>query len=95
MSHVENTNSEEIEKFSREVIHYLIKHPQTSRDKITNVKGRIGKKYKFKKVIKNATILRFVKEEEKELITKLLKRRTTRTLSGVSVIAIIDRKSVV
>ncbi len=44
MPHVENTNTGEIEEFSREVIGYLIKHPQTSRDKITNVKGRIGKK---------------------------------------------------
>ncbi len=50
MPHVENANIEKIEEFSREVIDYLKKHPQTSRDKITNVKGRIGKKYKFKKV---------------------------------------------
>jgi elongator complex protein 3 len=91
MPHVENANIEKIEEFSREVIDYLKKHPQTSRDKITNVKGRIGKKYKFKKVMKNATILGFATEEEKELITKLLKRRTTRTLSGVSVIAIMTK----
>jgi len=91
MPHVENTNTEKIEKVSREIIEYLIKHPQTSREKITNIKGRIGKKYRLKRVIKNATILNFATEEEKDLIIIHLKRRTTRTLSGVSVIAIMTK----
>jgi len=91
MPHVENANTEKIERVSREIIDYLIKHPQTSREKITNIKGRIGKTYELKRVIKNATILSFATEEERDLITKLLKRRTTRTLSGVSVIAIMTK----
>jgi elongator complex protein 3 len=78
-------------KISREIIEFLLKHPKTSRQKITNIKGQIGKKYSYKKVIKNATILEFATENEKRVITKLLKRRSTRTLSGVSVIAIMTK----
>ena len=87
----DSTNNENESEISREVINYLIKNPQTPRYKITNIKGRIGKKYMYNKVIKNATILSFATEEEKKIVTRILKRRTTRTLSGVSVIAIMTK----
>ncbi len=86
---IENTNI--IEKISRDVINYLISNPGTSRQKITNIKGRIGKKYKLNKVIKNATVLNFATPEEKKIIIQVLKRRTIRTISGVSVIAIMTK----
>ncbi|MFW9894543.1 MAG: tRNA uridine(34) 5-carboxymethylaminomethyl modification radical SAM/GNAT enzyme Elp3 [Candidatus Thorarchaeota archaeon] len=79
---------EKIELISREIINFLIENPHTSREKITNIKGKIGKKFDYKKVIKNATILDFATPAEKEIILPILKRRSTRTLSGVSVIAI-------
>ncbi len=78
-------------KISREIIEYLMENPQVSREKITNIKGRIGKKYHYKKVIKNATVLHHATPEEQEIITQILKRRRTRTLSGVSVIAIMTK----
>jgi elongator complex protein 3 len=85
------SNTEKIKKFSRDVIDYLLKHPKTSKDKITNVKGQIGRKYKFNKVIKNAKILEFATVDEKEIVNQILKRRITRTISGVSVIAIMTK----
>lgn len=88
---MKNITSSIEEKIAREIINYLIKNPKTSRKKITNLKGQIGKKYKYNKVIKNANILNFATEEEKSIITKLLMRRTVRTLSGVSVIAIMTK----
>ena len=91
MGHSEDLNSDIIKLISREIIDFLIKNPDFSRQKITNLKGRIGKKYKHPKVIKNATILHFVSEEEKSIITIFLKRRMVRTLSGVSVIAIMTK----
>jgi elongator complex protein 3 len=66
----------------------LLNNPGISRGKITSIKARIGKKYHHSKVIKNATILNFATEKEREIVTQILKRRKTRTLSGVSVIAI-------
>jgi len=91
MGHSEDLNSDTIKQIAREIIDYLIKNPDFSREKITNLKGRIGSKYKHSKVIKNATILHFASEEEKSVINKLLKRRTVRTLSGISVIAIMTK----
>ncbi len=87
-------NSEDLTKLehlSKEIISYLMKNPQSSRKNITNIKARLGKKYKIENVIKNATILKYASPEEKEFITQILKRRRTRTLSGVSVIAIMTK----
>jgi elongator complex protein 3 len=85
---LENTNQEIERKIAREVIKYLLNTPDISRGKITNIKAKIGKKYNHTKVIKNATILDYATEKEKEIVIQLLKRRKTRTLSGVTVIAI-------
>ena len=87
----ESNDSEKVKKISREIIDYLMQNPQISRDKITNIKGRIGKKFQYDRVIKNATILDFTTTEEKKILLQILKRRSTRTLSGVSVIAIMTK----
>jgi elongator complex protein 3 len=84
-------DSDKLEKISREMINFLIENPNTPRHKITTLKGKIGKKYFHDNVIKNATILQFASSEEKRIITPLLKRRKTRTISGVSVIAIMTK----
>ncbi|MFX1481146.1 MAG: tRNA uridine(34) 5-carboxymethylaminomethyl modification radical SAM/GNAT enzyme Elp3 [Promethearchaeota archaeon] len=91
MNHLENNNQEINRKIAREVIAYLLKNPETARGKITRIKARIGKKFNHTKVIKNATILNFATEKEKEIITQILKRRKTRTASGVSVVAIMTK----
>ncbi|MFX0036935.1 MAG: tRNA uridine(34) 5-carboxymethylaminomethyl modification radical SAM/GNAT enzyme Elp3 [Candidatus Hermodarchaeota archaeon] len=91
MCSLEISNKEKLKLISREIIEYIIKNPNTPHKKLTNIKGRIGKKYKCDKVIKNAVILDYATLEEKEIITQILKRRKTRTLSGVSVIAIMTK----
>ncbi len=48
----ESNDSEKVKKISREIIDYLMQNPQISRDKITNIKGRIGKKFQYDRVIK-------------------------------------------
>jgi elongator complex protein 3 len=87
----EITNSETVKKISREIIDYLMIHPNFPQQKITNLKGKFGKKYKYHKVVKNAQILSYATEEELGVILQLLKRRKTRTISGVSVIAIMTK----
>jgi len=87
----ELTNSETVKKISREIIDYLMIHPDFPRQKITNLKGKFGKKYNYHKVIKNAQIIHHATEEELGVIIQLLKRRITRSISGVSVIAIMTK----
>ncbi len=87
----ELTNSETVKRISRDIIDYLMIHPNFPRQKITNLKGKFGKKYSYHKVIKNAQILHHATEEELGVILQLLKRRITRSISGVSVIAIMTK----
>jgi elongator complex protein 3 len=87
----ELTNSETVKKISREIIDYLINHPTFPQQKITNLKGKFGKRYNYHEVIKNAQILSYATEEELRVINQILKRRKTRTISGVSVIAIMTK----
>ncbi|MFW9881963.1 MAG: hypothetical protein ACFFG0_53550 [Candidatus Thorarchaeota archaeon] len=91
MEQSDNIKSSIVKKIAREIIDYLLVNPKTSRRKITNLKGQIGKKYNYNRVIKNATVLHHATNEEKEIINKFLKRRITRTISGVSVIAIMTK----
>ncbi|MFX1256480.1 MAG: tRNA uridine(34) 5-carboxymethylaminomethyl modification radical SAM/GNAT enzyme Elp3 [Promethearchaeota archaeon] len=91
MEYLEDSNSNIIDKIAREVIDYLINNPNVSKDKITNIKSRFCKKFNYNKVIKNATILSYASKKEKSIIAKLLRRRAVRTLSGVSVIAIMTK----
>ncbi|MFX1273968.1 MAG: tRNA uridine(34) 5-carboxymethylaminomethyl modification radical SAM/GNAT enzyme Elp3 [Promethearchaeota archaeon] len=91
MTRSEEQDGEKIEKISRATINYLLDHPEISKSKITNIKAKFAKKFSYNGVIKNATILELATKEEKEIITKILKRRKTRTLSGVSIIAIMTK----
>ena len=84
----EFSNSEKQELVSRDIIRFLMKNPNYPRHKITNLKGKLGKKYDLNNVIKNATILKYANDEERKILIQLLRRRKTRTSSGVSVIAI-------
>ena len=68
-------NSETVKNISREIIDYLMIHPNFPRQKITNLKGKIGKKYNYHKVVKNALILSYATKEELGVIIQLLKRR--------------------
>ena len=84
----EFSNTEKMELISRDIIRFLMENPNYPRHKITNLKGKLGKKYNLNNVIKNATILKYANDEERKMLTQLLRRRKTRTSSGVSVIAI-------
>ncbi len=80
-----------IKKIARATIEYIKKHPQISKERITNIKGKFAKKYNYNSVIKNATVLEYLKKDEELKVLPILKRRSTRTLSGVSVIAIMTK----
>ncbi|MBN1803407.1 MAG: tRNA uridine(34) 5-carboxymethylaminomethyl modification radical SAM/GNAT enzyme Elp3 [Candidatus Lokiarchaeota archaeon] len=89
MSQVNDINK--VKQIARATIDYIINHPNINKSKITNVKAKFAKKFSFNGVIKNATILEMATKEERKVITQILKRRKTRTLSGVSVIAIMTK----
>ena len=51
----------------------------------------VARKLKLDKTPSNAEIIRFLKPDEREKLLKILKRKKTRTISGVSVIAIMTK----
>ncbi|MFX1594920.1 MAG: tRNA uridine(34) 5-carboxymethylaminomethyl modification radical SAM/GNAT enzyme Elp3, partial [Promethearchaeota archaeon] len=91
MTQSKENSVEKVKKIARATIDFLITHPQINNLKITTIKAKFAKKFSYAGVIKNATILDMATEEEKQVITQILKRRKTRTLSGVSVIAIMTK----
>jgi elongator complex protein 3 len=96
MAPYKDRDNKTVKKIAIDTVHYLLNHPNIKRKKVTNLKGKIAKKHDYNKVIKNATILKYADElelekDEKKLINKLLRRRSTRSISGVSVIAIMTK----
>ena len=75
--------STQVEEYVRESIKYV-----NSRDELEKLRLHVTKTFHLKKVISNTDILLMLKEEEREKYGELLVRKPTRTLSGVSVVAI-------
>ncbi len=80
-----------VKKISKDIIKEIINNPIASRKKINNIKCQICKKHHYNKVIKNAVIFSHATEEEKTKIVDVLRIRVFRSLSGVSVIAIMTK----
>ncbi len=72
----------------REIIKELIKNPSYPKERITQLKNRVLKKYPISHTMKNSEIMEYATEYELEIILPILRRRSTRTISGVTVVAV-------
>ncbi|MFX0100774.1 MAG: tRNA uridine(34) 5-carboxymethylaminomethyl modification radical SAM/GNAT enzyme Elp3 [Candidatus Hodarchaeota archaeon] len=79
------------QKACREIIFELLNLGNKKKNTLNSIKSKYCKKYSLKMVPKNAQILKLATEEERELLIPFLRRRKTRTLSGVSVIAVMTK----
>jgi elongator complex protein 3 len=75
----------------REIIESLMRIPSPSYYDVNHTKTRVAAKYKLGKVPSNAEIIRLLKTEEKRRLLSLLRRKITRTISGVTVIAVMTK----
>jgi len=90
----EPANSDQVtEATAREIIEYLLAHPNVPKRQLTAIKCKIWKKYRFQSVIKDSTIASYATEEERRELSHILRRRMTRTLSGVTVVAVMTAPS--
>lgn len=88
----EETELDDVTKdTARELIEFLLAHPDIPKSKFTQIKCRIGKKHHYVNTMKDSTILLYVKPDEMEKIGWFLRRRLTRTLSGVTIVAIMTQ----
>ena len=84
-------DDERYEATCKDIIDELLKNKKITPNFLNNIKNKVCKKYSLGKIPKNADILAKASEEEKEILIPILQRRKTRTLSGVSVIAVMTK----
>ncbi|MCD6431944.1 tRNA uridine(34) 5-carboxymethylaminomethyl modification radical SAM/GNAT enzyme Elp3 [Candidatus Bathyarchaeota archaeon] len=75
----------------REVIESLMNLPSPSRDDVNRAKMRIAAKYRLGKVPSNSELIPLLKPDEKSKLLPLLRRKTTRTISGITVVAVMTK----
>ena len=78
----------QLECACREIIRELIENSTYPRNKITQLKNRILRKYSISHTMKNSIIMEYATEDELDIILPILRRRSTRTISGVTVVAV-------
>ena len=79
------------EKVCREIIETLMKSERLSEKYVERVIKKVSKKYRLKDMPKKVEILSFCKPEEKKKLLEFLRKKPTRTLSGVSVITVVAK----
>lgn len=75
----------------REIIETLMRIPLPNFDNVNSIKMHIAAKYKLEKVPSNSEIIRLLRKEEKCKLLPLLRRKATRTISGVTIIAVMTQ----
>jgi len=75
----------------REIIETLMRIPSPSRDDVNRAKMQTAAKYQLGKVPSNSDLISMLKAEEKRQLLPFLRRKATRTISGVTVIAVMTK----
>jgi elongator complex protein 3 len=75
----------------REIIDGLMHVPSPNHDDLNRLKLRTSAKYQVEKVPSNSEIIHLLTTEEKRRLLPLLRRKITRTISGVTVIAVMTK----
>ena len=84
--------SGENENALREIVASLMRIPSPSPDDVNRIKMRVAAKYRLKKIPSNPEIIAFLqREEERRKLLPVLRRKATRTVSGVTVVAVMTQ----
>jgi elongator complex protein 3 len=75
----------------REIIENLMKIPKPTEQAVTLQKIRVAGKHSLKQIPSNAQLIAFLKANEKRKLLPVLRRKATRTISGVTVIAVMTK----
>jgi len=75
----------------REIINALMLLPSPTHDEVNRVKTRVAAKHQLERVPSNAEIIHALKPKEKLKLLPVLRRKATRTISGVTVVAVMTK----
>jgi len=76
------------EEALREIIQTLLLNPKASHEDIHRTKVQIAQKYRLNRIPSNPEIINKLTPEYKQRLLPLLRRKSTRTISGVTVVAV-------
>jgi elongator complex protein 3 len=77
----------------REIIQRLMDIPSPTKKDLDYVKMKAAKEYSLGKVPSNAEIIKHLKPEESAKLLPILRRKVVRTISGVTVVAVMTKPS--
>jgi elongator complex protein 3 len=77
-----------LDRALREIVEKLLQIDVPSRSDLDQVKIDVARHHKLPRIPRNSEILATLTEEEAELLLPILRRKEARTLSGVSVVAV-------
>ena len=77
-----------MEKACRIIINDIINGKISTRKELEVEKRQLCRNLKLSKFMSNSDILEYAKPEEKEIVATILKKKPTRTLSGVAIVAV-------
>ena len=77
-----------MEKACRIIINDILNGKISTRRELEVEKRQLCRDLKLSKFMSNADILEYAKPEEKEIVSGILKKKPTRTMSGVAIVAV-------
>ncbi len=75
----------------REMIDRLLETPSLDRTAVDRVKIEVSRRYGLERIPRNSEIIRLLTLEESEVLLPLLRRKMSRVMSGVSVVAVMTK----
>jgi elongator complex protein 3 len=76
---------------NREIIETLLKIPQPTARDVSLAKMKIAEKHNLKRIPSNSELISCLKPDEKEKLLPILRRKITRMISGVTVVAVMTK----
>ena len=74
----------------REIIEQILNNKETNLE-LNRLKNKICQKYNLNKVPSNSEILSYATEQERQCLLPLLRRKRTRTISGIAIVAVMSK----
>jgi len=79
------------EEAYREIIQSLMKIPNPTKEDLNLIKVKVAGKHNLGKVPSNSELIRHLKPEEKKKLLSILRRKIVRTISGVTIVAVMTK----
>ena len=78
-------------EIARELIDHLMELPEPTSKDVNAAKMIFAEKYNLKAVLPNSEIIKYLEPSERKRLIKILRRKAVRTISGVTVIAVMTK----